>query len=142
MKPSKNLTDLAKAFDKLTWFEMTSVSQHIVEQIPHMRRAEHLDRDGMAQTLSLMADDILNEANRPDTAQAATCHVCNGTGETAPGKICKACIGGGTAIPKSATVTPDFGDHDDRDPCFDCMGSGETAADQVCKTCSGTGIGV
>jgi len=95
----------------MPWSEMARVAEYLVSEIPHLRKAEKLDRDGMAQVLSDMAGDIIMEAdkraresirNMPDAPNddRGICTDCNGSGESGPDQICGTCDGDGAEIPE------------------------------------------
>lgn len=56
------LEAVADALRKLPWADMARIAEHIADQYEHLRKADRLDRDGVAQVLVEMADDILKEA--------------------------------------------------------------------------------
>lgn len=58
------LVSLAEALRSLTWSEMVKVSEYLAGEYPHLVKSDSLDRDGMAQVLNDMADDIAREAEQ------------------------------------------------------------------------------
>jgi hypothetical protein len=62
------LEALAHEIRKLPWADMARIAQHLAEQYEHLLKAERLDRDGVAQVLSELADEILADAERQRAA--------------------------------------------------------------------------
>lgn len=65
------MENLAKALRALPWREMATVSEHLLDGLNGMRAADRADRDGVAQILSEMADEILKEAELTRKAQVS-----------------------------------------------------------------------
>lgn len=58
------LVALAEAIRALSWSEMVKISEHIANEVPHLAKSERMDRDGVAQSLAEMSDDIIAEARK------------------------------------------------------------------------------
>ncbi len=67
--PVEPLVSLAISLRALPWAEMAQIAEHIAGEYEHLRKADKVDRDGVAQVLADMADEILKEA---DMRRAAT----------------------------------------------------------------------
>ena len=70
--PSEHLIALASALSAMPWADMVKASEHIVDSFGHLRKSDSLDRDGMAQVLSDLAQEILDAARAQTEGEGGT----------------------------------------------------------------------
>lgn len=65
--PTPALKKVADALLELPWADMTKLAEAVLDEIPHLRKSDKLDRDGIAQSLNDLAGEIISAHQRAES---------------------------------------------------------------------------